>query len=170
MPASTLTRTDVRAGDAILKRSPKRCGRTSSLGLDWDQFCSIDHGGCTPTQAPGSARLPLTAAQTMSRRALWLALALLPCWRLPAPRRCPGLRLLCSEPSSHRLRGQRAQALEQIVGRYAHFDVVAYQEPMRGAPMRTFISYGFTEFRFEAASSSRPIASATPNTGSTARG
>ena len=42
----------------------------------------------------------------------------------------------------------REQALERIVGRYAHFDVVAYEEPLRGAPMRTFVvSYGFTEFR-----------------------
>jgi len=42
----------------------------------------------------------------------------------------------------------REQALERIVGHYAHFDVVAYEEPLRGAPMRTFVvSYGFTEFR-----------------------
>ncbi len=42
----------------------------------------------------------------------------------------------------------REQALERIAGHYAHFDVVAYEEPLRGAPMRTFVvSYGFTDFR-----------------------
>ena len=44
----------------------------------------------------------------------------------------------------------RAEILKRIAGHYAHFDVVAYEEPMRGAPMRTFIiSYGFTDFRIE---------------------
>jgi len=84
----------------------------------------------------------------MSRRALWLALAPLLAGASCGPPALPW-------PASPLLRTERtpatgltrAQALEQIVGRYAHFDVVAYQEPMRGAPMRTFIiSYGFTEF------------------------
>jgi hypothetical protein len=42
----------------------------------------------------------------------------------------------------------REQALERIAGHYAHFDIVAYEEPLRGAPMRSFVvSYGFTDFR-----------------------
>ena len=41
---------------------------------------------------------------TMSRRALWLALAPLLAGASCGPRRCPGLRLLCSGPVSHRLR------------------------------------------------------------------
>lgn len=39
----------------------------------------------------------------------------------------------------------RQQAIEQIVGHYAHYDVVAYDDPEQ--QMRTFIiSYGFTDF------------------------
>jgi hypothetical protein len=41
----------------------------------------------------------------------------------------------------------REQAIEAIVGRYAHFDVVSYEDNSTNTPMRTFIvSYGFTEF------------------------
>ena len=41
-------------------------------------------------------------------------------------------------------------AMAAIEGRYAHYDVVAYQDVTTRRPMRTFIvSYGFTEFRIE---------------------
>ncbi|MBN2800640.1 MAG: hypothetical protein JXX28_15970 [Deltaproteobacteria bacterium] len=40
----------------------------------------------------------------------------------------------------------RGAALQRLAGRYGHYDVVAYEEVLRGAPMRTFvISYGITE-------------------------
>ena len=40
--------------------------------------------------------------------------------------------------------------MRAIEGRYAHFDVVAYEDLSTRTPMRTFIvSYGFTEFRLE---------------------
>jgi hypothetical protein len=42
------------------------------------------------------------------------------------------------------------EAMEAIAGRYAHFDVVAYEDTTTRTPMRTFtVSYGFTEFRIE---------------------
>lgn len=41
----------------------------------------------------------------------------------------------------------RADALAAVAGHYAHYDIVAYEMPMYGAQMRTFIiSYGFTDF------------------------
>lgn len=40
--------------------------------------------------------------------------------------------------------------MRAIEGRYAHYDVVAYQDVTTKKPMRTFVvSYGFTEFRIE---------------------
>jgi hypothetical protein len=43
----------------------------------------------------------------------------------------------------------RAAAINQIVGHYAHYDIVSYEEPTKN-PMRTFIiSYGFTDFYLE---------------------
>ena len=40
--------------------------------------------------------------------------------------------------------------MEAIEGRYAHFDVVAYEDVTTRTPMRSFtVSYGFTEFRIE---------------------
>jgi len=42
------------------------------------------------------------------------------------------------------------EAMQAIAGRYAHFDVVAYEDTTTRTPMRTFtVSYGFTEFRIE---------------------
>ncbi len=42
------------------------------------------------------------------------------------------------------------EAMRAIQGRYAHYDVVAYQDVTTKQPMRTFVvSYGFTEFRIE---------------------
>ncbi len=42
------------------------------------------------------------------------------------------------------------EAMRAIEGRYAHYDVVAYQDVTTKKPMRTFVvSYGFTEFRIE---------------------
>ena len=42
------------------------------------------------------------------------------------------------------------QAKEAIVGHYAHFDVVAYEDTTTKTTMRTFIiSYGFTDFHLE---------------------
>jgi hypothetical protein len=42
------------------------------------------------------------------------------------------------------------EAMQAIEGRYAHYDVVSYQDDTTRQPMRTFIvSYGFTEFRIE---------------------
>ena len=48
----------------------------------------------------------------------------------------------------------RPQTVEEVMkaieGRYAHFDVVSYEDMTTRRPMRTFIvSYGFTEFRIE---------------------
>lgn len=41
----------------------------------------------------------------------------------------------------------RAEAIKQIVGHYAHFDIVSYEDNSARQPMRTFIvSYGFTDF------------------------
>lgn len=41
----------------------------------------------------------------------------------------------------------RQTAMEAIAGRYAHYDVVAYEDTSTKTPMRTLImSYGFTEF------------------------
>ena len=42
------------------------------------------------------------------------------------------------------------EAMRAIEGRYAHYDVVAYEDVTTRQTMRTFIdSYGFTEFRIE---------------------
>ncbi|TVQ28613.1 MAG: hypothetical protein EA382_01680 [Spirochaetaceae bacterium] len=42
------------------------------------------------------------------------------------------------------------EAMRAIEGRYAHYDVVAYQDETTRKPMLTFVvSYGFTEFRIE---------------------
>ena len=42
------------------------------------------------------------------------------------------------------------EAMKAIAGRYAHYDVVAYQDVTIRKPMLTFVvSYGFTEFRIE---------------------
>lgn len=42
------------------------------------------------------------------------------------------------------------EAMKAIAGRYAHYDVVAYEDTSTRTPMRTFtVSYGFTEFRLE---------------------
>lgn len=42
------------------------------------------------------------------------------------------------------------EAMAAIEGRYAHYDVVAYQDVTTRKPMRTFVvSYGFTEFRID---------------------
>jgi hypothetical protein len=42
------------------------------------------------------------------------------------------------------------EAMQAIAGRYAHYDVVAYEDATTRTPMRTFtVSYGFTEFRIE---------------------
>jgi hypothetical protein len=39
------------------------------------------------------------------------------------------------------------EAMEAIVGHYAHYDVVAYEDVSTRTPMRTFtVSYGFTDF------------------------
>ena len=39
------------------------------------------------------------------------------------------------------------EAKNRIVGHYAHYDIVAYEENQNDKPMRTFIvSYGFTDF------------------------
>jgi hypothetical protein len=44
----------------------------------------------------------------------------------------------------------RENALSKIVGHYAHFDVVAYEDTTTRTTMRTFIiSYGFTDFYIE---------------------
>lgn len=44
----------------------------------------------------------------------------------------------------------RAQVMEMITGRYAHYDVVAYEDVEAKPVMRSFvISYGFTEFFVE---------------------
>lgn len=44
----------------------------------------------------------------------------------------------------------RQEALEAIVGRYAHYDVVAYQDDTTKTPMLSFIiSYGFTDLFVE---------------------
>jgi len=44
----------------------------------------------------------------------------------------------------------RQEAIEAIVGRYGHYDIVAYEDASTRTPMRTFIvSYGFTEFFVE---------------------
>jgi hypothetical protein len=44
----------------------------------------------------------------------------------------------------------RENAMSQIVGHYAHFDVVAYEDTTTRTTMRTFIiSYGFTDFYIE---------------------
>ena len=41
-------------------------------------------------------------------------------------------------------------ALQEIVGHYAHYDVVAYEDTSTRTTMRTFIiSYGFTDFYLE---------------------
>jgi hypothetical protein len=46
--------------------------------------------------------------------------------------------------------GTIEQAMQAIEGRYAHYDVIAYQDVTTRRTMRTFIvSYGFTEFRVE---------------------
>lgn len=42
------------------------------------------------------------------------------------------------------------EAMKAIEGRYAHYDVVAYEDTTTRTPMRTFtVSYGFTEFRIQ---------------------
>lgn len=44
----------------------------------------------------------------------------------------------------------RESALEQIIGHYAHYDVVAYEDTTTRTIMRTFIvSYGFTDYYLE---------------------
>ena len=44
----------------------------------------------------------------------------------------------------------RESALEQIIGHYAHYDVVAYEDTTTRTTMRTFIvSYGFTDYYLE---------------------
>ena len=44
----------------------------------------------------------------------------------------------------------REKAIEEIVGHYAHYDVVAYEDTTTRTTMRTFIiSYGFTDFYLE---------------------
>ena len=44
----------------------------------------------------------------------------------------------------------RENAIDQIVGHYAHYDVVAYEDTTTRTTMRTFIiSYGFTDFYLE---------------------
>lgn len=44
----------------------------------------------------------------------------------------------------------RESALKEIVGHYAHYDVVAYEDTTTRTTMRTFIiSYGFTDFYME---------------------
>jgi hypothetical protein len=44
----------------------------------------------------------------------------------------------------------RESALKEIVGHYAHYDVVAYEDTTTRTTMRTFIiSYGFTDFYLE---------------------
>jgi hypothetical protein len=44
----------------------------------------------------------------------------------------------------------RENALKEIVGHYAHYDVVAYEDTTTRTTMRTFIiSYGFTDFYLE---------------------
>lgn len=58
---------------------------------------------------------------------------------------------LVPEESSNEKSLTREGALREIVGHYAHFDVVAYEDPPeKKRPMRTFVvSYGFTEFYLE---------------------
>jgi hypothetical protein len=42
------------------------------------------------------------------------------------------------------------EAMKAIVGHYAHYDVVAYEDVSTRTPMRTFtVSYGFTDFAIE---------------------
>jgi len=44
----------------------------------------------------------------------------------------------------------KESALKEIIGHYAHYDVVAYEDTTTRTTMRTFIiSYGFTDFYFE---------------------
>jgi len=46
--------------------------------------------------------------------------------------------------------GTAEEAMKSIVGHYAHYDVVAYEDSTTRTPMRTFvISYGFTDFYME---------------------
>jgi len=53
------------------------------------------------------------------------------------------------EPDTTQLT-DRESALEKIVGHYAHYDVVAYEDTATKTTMRTFIiSYGFTDFYLE---------------------
>lgn len=53
------------------------------------------------------------------------------------------------EPDTTQLT-DRESALEKIVGHYAHYDVVAYEDTTTKTTMRTFIiSYGFTDFYLE---------------------
>jgi len=53
------------------------------------------------------------------------------------------------EPDTTQLT-DRESALEEIVGHYAHYDVVAYEDTATKTTMRTFIiSYGFTDFYLE---------------------
>jgi len=53
------------------------------------------------------------------------------------------------EPDTTQLT-DRESALEEIVGHYAHYDVVAYEDTTTKTTMRTFIiSYGFTDFYLE---------------------
>ncbi len=41
----------------------------------------------------------------------------------------------------------KAVIMQQIVGHYAHYDIVSYEDMTTSSPMRTFIiSYGFTDF------------------------
>ncbi|HKK63968.1 MAG TPA: hypothetical protein VJ951_15490 [Bacteroidales bacterium] len=48
------------------------------------------------------------------------------------------------------LKKTREEVIQEIVGHYAHYDVVSYEDKTTKTPMRTFIiSYGFTDFFME---------------------
>ena len=48
------------------------------------------------------------------------------------------------------LEGDIENIKQRIVGHYAHYDIVSYEDTTTKTPMRTFIiSYGFTDFYFE---------------------
>lgn len=86
-----------------------------------------------PTSAPAAALLcSLLAIAACSSPLPWPESPLLP---------LPSAEVDASYPTTEE------EAVRAIVGHYAHFDVVAYEDATTRTPMRTFIvSYGFTDF------------------------
>ena len=67
--------------------------------------------------------------------------------------------------STHAFAAVTQNQLEDITGRYAHYDVVAYQEKIGFLDMRTkIISYGLTDFVIKEGFLSQEIASVSQNT------